>query len=282
MQIMDSEISEILAGSPRWPQKARLALCLTFNFESGEAAPVNPGGNPNYLYMTTHQYGARRGVWNLLDVLDRTHIRATFFVCGVTAEKYRQTIKEISDRGHDIAGFTYSYENVWALSAEQEAEVIDRSVAAIERATGKRPTGWRCPDFKISDNTLGLLAERGFAWDSDLLNSEVPYILEFAGRKIVEVPASMWTYDKHMYYLPSPRGSARELFEVWTDEFDVLYQESLDEPKLITLACHPFLIGRPAPLAELENFLRRALDQPGVWPATCSEVANWWNDLCRQ
>jgi peptidoglycan-N-acetylglucosamine deacetylase len=279
VQIMNSEIPEIVSASPRWPQAKTLALCLTFNFESGEAAPVNPGDNPNYLYMTTHQYGARRGVWNILDMLDRKKIPATFFVCGSTAEKYPETIKEISDHGHDIAGFTYSCEKVWSLSSAEEAEMIDRSIAAIEKATGKKPTGWRCPDFKISDNTLRLLCDRGFSWDSDLLNSEVPYVLDVSGRKIVEIPASMWTYDKYVYYLPSPRGSARELFEIWRDELDVLYEESLTQPKLITLSCHPFLVGRPAPLAELENFLGRALKRSGVWPTTCSQVANWWRDL---
>ena len=280
MQIMDSEIPQIFSRSPRWPEKKSLALCLTFNFESGEAAPVNPGDNPNYLYMTTHQYGARRGVWNLLDMLDRTKIPATFFVCGTTADKYPEAMKEISERGHEIAAFTYSYDKVWALSREEEADVIDRSIAAIEKITGKRPNGWRCPDFKISNNTLQLLCDRGFTWDSDLLNSEVPYILELAGRKIIEIPASMWTYDKYVYYLPSPRGSARELFEIWRDELDVLYEESIEQPKLITLSCHPFLVGRPAPLAELEKFLGQALTRPGSWPATCSQVASWWSDQC--
>jgi peptidoglycan/xylan/chitin deacetylase (PgdA/CDA1 family) len=231
--------------------------------------------------MTTHQYGARRGVWNILEMLERKQILATFFVCGITAEKYRETIKQVSERGHDVAGFTYSYDNVWSLSAQQEAEIIDKSIAAIEGATGKRPLGWRCPDFELSNNTLRLLAERQFVWDSDLLNSEVPYLLDVEGSEIVEIPASMWTYDKHIYYLPSPRGSARELFEIWTDEFDVLYDESAERPKLITLSCHPFLIGRPAPLAELEGFLNRASDRSDVWFATCSQVAEWWRHVTR-
>jgi peptidoglycan/xylan/chitin deacetylase (PgdA/CDA1 family) len=276
---MGSEIPELTAATPRWPHGERLALCVTFNLESGEAAPVNPEGNPNYLYLTTHQYGARRGIWNLLEMLTRTGIQATFFVCGTTAEKYPDTIAEISRQGHDIAGFTYQYENVWAISADEEARFIDRSITAIERAAGKRPVGWRCPDFKVSRNTLKLLAERGFVWDSNLLNSELPYILELGASRLVEVPACMWTYDKHIYYLPSPRGSARELFELWTDEFEVMYEESAFAPKLMTLSAHPFLVGRPAPMAEFEAFLKRALSRRDVWPATCAQVASWWKDL---
>jgi hypothetical protein len=46
VQIMDSEIRDIVANTPRWPNGQRLALCLKFNLESGEAAPMNPGGNP--------------------------------------------------------------------------------------------------------------------------------------------------------------------------------------------------------------------------------------------
>jgi peptidoglycan/xylan/chitin deacetylase (PgdA/CDA1 family) len=279
---MGTEIPETAVGAPRWPGGERLALCVTFNLESGEAAPVNPGGNPNYLYYTTHQYGVRRGVWNLIEMLDRTGIKATFFVCGRTAEQYPDTIAEISRQGHDIAGFTYQYESVWAISEAEEARFMDRCIAAIEKATGKKPSGWRCPDFKVSKSTLRLLGERGLVWDSNLLNSELPYMLDVGGSRLVEVPACMWTYDKHIYYLPSPRGSARELFEIWTDEFDVMYDEAAAAPKLMTLSAHPFLVGRPAPRAEFETFLSRALARRDVWPATCSQIAQWWKDLTRQ
>lgn len=282
MQLMGSEVTEITAAAPCWPDEQRLALCLTFNLESGEVAPITAAGTPNYLYRSTHQYGARRGVWNLLDMLARSRVKATFFVCGTTAEKYPETIREISERGHDIAGFTYRCENIWGLSPGEETEVIGRSIAAINKAVGKRPIGWRCPDFKVSKNTLQLLGEHGFLWDSDLLNYDLPYILEVGGHKIVEVPPCMSTYDKHVLYLPNPRGTARELFEIWTDEFEVLYEESVIVPKLMTLSCLPFLIARPAQLAMLEAFLEKALGRPGVWPATCSQIAHWWMDLCNR
>lgn len=282
MEIMGTDIHEITTSAPAWPDHHRLALCLTFNFESGEAAPTNPGGFPNYLYMTTHQFGARRGIWNLLEVLSNAEIRATFFVSGLTAERYPEAVRGIYERGHDIGGFTYACESVWGLSEREEREILKRSISALQKVTGSGPIGWRCPDFKISKSTLRLVADLGLQWDSNLLNDDLPYVLQLDGHQIVEVPPSMATYDKHFLYLPNPRGSAEDLFEVWLDEFEVLYQESALQPKLMTLSCHPFLIARPAHLAKLEAFLGVALSRPGVWAATCSQIAHWWMNLCHR
>ncbi|MFQ5538819.1 MAG: polysaccharide deacetylase family protein [Candidatus Binatia bacterium] len=228
--------------------------------------------------MSTHQYGARRGVWNIMDVLDRHGVKATFFVCGTTAERYPETVKEMLARGHDIAGFTYNYEKIWTLSTEEEAEMIKKSISAIANVTNKHPMGWRCPDFQMSKNTLPLLVEHGLMWDSSLLNDDLPYTLQLGAHKITEVPPSMSAYDKHYLYLPNPRGLPSELMDNWTDEFDVLYQESSLQPKLMTICCHPFLVGRPAQLEKLEMFIKKALNTPGVWFATCSEIAFWWDE----
>jgi len=141
-----------------------------------------------------------------MDVLDRHGVKATFLLCGTTAERYPETVKRMLDRGHDIAGFTYNYEKAWTLSTEEEAEMIEKSVSAIHNITNSRPMGWRCPDFQMSKNTLPLLAEHGFMWDSSLLNDDLPYALKMGEHKITEVPPSMSTYDKHYLYLPNPRG----------------------------------------------------------------------------
>lgn len=213
-----------------------------------------------------------------MDVLDRHGVKATFFVCGTTAERYPETIKRMLDRGHDIAGFTYKYEKVWTLSPEEEDEMIEKSISAIHNITNRRPVGWRCPDFQMSKNTLPLLAQHGIMWDSSLLNDDLPYTLHMGEHKVTEVPPSMSTYDKHYLYLPNPRGLPSDILEIWSDEFDVLYQESSSQPKLMTLCCHPFLVGRPAQLEKLEMFIKKALKTPGVWFATCSEIASWWGE----
>jgi peptidoglycan/xylan/chitin deacetylase (PgdA/CDA1 family) len=56
------------------------------------------------------QYGARTGIWNILEVLDKLNVKATFFVCGTTAEKYPGAVKAAAKAGHEIAGMSYQFD----------------------------------------------------------------------------------------------------------------------------------------------------------------------------
>ena len=66
-----------------WPPALRLPVVLTFEHESGEGAPMRPGDRRNANQQGQMEYGARRGIWHLLEMLDRLGAKATFFVSGV-------------------------------------------------------------------------------------------------------------------------------------------------------------------------------------------------------
>ena len=52
----------------------------------------------------TMEYGGRTGIWKILELLDRFQIKATFFICGATAEKYPQAVRAAHEAGHELAG----------------------------------------------------------------------------------------------------------------------------------------------------------------------------------
>ena len=54
----------------------------------------------------------------------------------------------------------------------QEKKVIEMTTSALQKALGERPQGWRTPDFAVSENTLPLLSDMGYVWDSSLLNDD--------------------------------------------------------------------------------------------------------------
>ena len=82
--------------------------------------------------LSLGQYGMSHGLPRLLDLLDEFRIRATFFVPGKTAEAYPEAIKEVLDRGHEIACHGYEYENFSLLGYEEQRERISKAVEAIE------------------------------------------------------------------------------------------------------------------------------------------------------
>ena len=180
----------------RWPSNVRLPVVLTFEHQSGEGSQPIFGDRPNYMVSDAMQYGARRGIWNILSLLERYRIKATFFVCGTTAERYPDAVRAAQKGGHELAGMSYSFERVRTASPQREREIVRRSSQVIEDVAGVRLKGWRCPDYRVSPQTLDVLAEAGLTWDSSLLNDDLPYLFESRGKMLVEIPFTTSTADK--------------------------------------------------------------------------------------
>ncbi|MFQ5903170.1 MAG: polysaccharide deacetylase family protein [Candidatus Binatia bacterium] len=266
----------------RWPSGVRLPIVFTFEHQSGEASPLMPGGRPNYMVGDAMQYGARRGIWNILEMLERYGIKATFFVCGTTAERFPEAVRVAQETGHEIAGMSYSFESVRTASTERERAVVNGTIGALQDLTGVRILGWRCPDYRISPQTLDILIESDFLWDSSLLNDDTPYLFEHGGRRLVEIPFTTSTADKTFVGFPTPqRGGPDGLASVWNCEFEVLYQEGERATRFLILSLQTWLVGRPAVLRKFKQFLERVVSNKGLWYSRCCDIAQCWRDHAR-
>ena len=107
----------------RWPSGVRLPIMLTFEHQAGEGAPLFAGERPNYMVGGAMQYGARRGIWNILELLDTYRVKATFFVLGTTAEKYPETVQAAAKAGHEIAGMGYGFASIRPQARSRSARV---------------------------------------------------------------------------------------------------------------------------------------------------------------
>ena len=129
----------------RWPAGIRLPVMLTFEHQAGEGAPLFAGERPNYMVGGAMQYGARRGIWNILELLEKYRVKATFFVLGTTAEKYPDTVQAAAKAGHEIAGMGYSFGSIRTASEEQERANVRRSAKILEDIAGVKIRGWVVP-----------------------------------------------------------------------------------------------------------------------------------------
>ena len=89
-------------------------------------------------------------VERLLRLLARHDVRATFFALGKVCEKFPQILEMVTEGGHEIATHGYGHELVSHLTRERFREDLERSIAIIERQTGRRPIGYRAPAFSIT------------------------------------------------------------------------------------------------------------------------------------
>ncbi|RRO16964.1 polysaccharide deacetylase [Saccharopolyspora rhizosphaerae] len=269
-----------------WPAGCRAASAFTFDVDAESCVLVNDPAAVDRMSLMGHQsYGPRVGVPRLLRMLERQEVRATFFVPGFTADCYPDVVKSIVDHGHEIAHHGYLHEPMRGISAEDEAEFLDRGLEALDRAAGVRPVGYRAPWWETNWHTPRLLAERGFAYDSSLLDDDVPYRIETSAPgtpSLIEIPVDWALDDWEQYaFYPGWTGSGviespLKVLEMWWLEARARHAEG----GCFVLTNHPFLSGRPAKTHALEELVERVKGLDGMWVTTLQEIAAHAEEVC--
>ncbi|GLW09762.1 hypothetical protein Misp01_48910 [Microtetraspora sp. NBRC 13810] len=263
-----------------WPGGATSAAVLSFDLDAEAVVLTADPSHASRLSVMSHQaYGPLTGVPRILSLLRRHDLRATFYVPGYTAERYPEVVGRIADDGHEIAHHGYLHEAVRGMSPAEEAAMIDRGLDALWRVAGLRPAGYRAPMWETTYATHGLLLDRGFGYDSSLMDSDVPYLLAEHGgpdaRSLVEIPVHWALDDWEQYaYLPEVFGSGliespAKALEMWSLELRAIHEDG----GCFSLTNHPFLTGRGARLRALEQLVELMKSLSTVWIAPAGEVA---------
>ncbi|WP_314175199.1 polysaccharide deacetylase family protein [Streptomyces winkii] len=261
-------------------------VCVTFDFDalSGWMARGQLSATPR-----SRGEFAAVGAERLLHTLARRDLVSTWFVPGHTALTYPGLTREIAAAGHEVAVHGHAHENVAALPVEEERAVLQRSLAAVESVTGRRPRGFRAPAWDLSDDSVVLLVEHGLAYDSSLMGHDyAPYRCRTSDEvhqdgvrwgertDLVELPVS-WSLDDYPYFefqrtpsgvLPGLRAPA-EMFGNWSDDLDYMLRDI--HRGVLTVTMHPEVIGRGHRLLALERWLDR-LAELDVEVTTCERI----------
>jgi peptidoglycan-N-acetylglucosamine deacetylase len=260
-----------------WPNGARAACAITFDVDAESAILSIDRKYASRASTMSHQaYGPKVGVPRLLGVLERAGVHATFFVPGLTTRLYPDVVRRIVAGGHEVGWHNDLHEPPYSLSEDEERAIVERGAEVLEPLTGERPRGFRAPWWELNERTPELLAAAGFAYDSSLMDDDVPYRLETGAGRLIELPVH-WSLDDWEQYafLPEPDiGSQIELpakvLELWTGELDAMREEGC----LLVITMHPFLSGRPARAKMLGEFLARVRERGDVWVARAGDIAD--------
>ena len=106
-------------------------------------------------------------VGRIMDVLDSTNTKATFFIIGWIAKRYPQLVKRIAER-YEVGSHTMNHQLVWQQSREAFREDVFSSVKLLEDLTGKKVTSFRAPGFSIRESegwAFEILHEAGITTD---------------------------------------------------------------------------------------------------------------------
>ncbi len=110
---------------------------------------------------------------NILDILDKYKAKGTFFIVGLWAKKYPDTVKLISDRGHEIANHGYSHAHMAQIPEGKIKEEILLCNDILEEITGKKINLFRPPYGEYNSATVKVaknLEYQSIQWDVDSLD----------------------------------------------------------------------------------------------------------------
>ena len=257
-----------LLETVRWPNAARIAVNLTVDFDAMLLRRLN---NEPPMELAKGEFGGRVGIWRLLQLFARHGVKATIFTPGRICELYPAALQAAVKGGHELA------DHMWEHRVPQEEELardhLRKTAAALSQISGRSVVGSR------SHYPAALLRQEGYLYNSHGARSHRPYLVlaETGEPLLLELPFH-FAIDDAMFFSFAWYASANagqrlsdtdRVLDLWSAAFEQQYHEA----GYLNICLHPFVSGRALRIAMLDRLLTSMKARPGVWFATCEEVA---------
>ena len=273
-----SQVNQVRAGRDlnpdSWPGGARVAVLLSYDVDNETIQGLRTG-NINIGQLSQGQYGSRVALPRIVKLMDEQEIPATFFFPAWSLKLAPEQAEIIQQSGrHEIGVHGWIHELNTSLDGATESRLLAQAVDQIEAITGTRPVGYRAPSWNHSPNTLQIVRDMGFLYESSLMHDDRPYELLQNGEPtgVVELPVE-WILDDAP--LLNPLGTRymnpRDVMQVWMDEFDKAWEEGT----IFLLTMHPHVIGHRSRLVALEGLIEHIKSKDQVWFATHEQAAHY-------
>jgi allantoinase len=233
-----------------------------------QGQPMQPD-HPNWSW---HEYGMRVGFWRLRKMMLKLGISPTVTLNARVCETYPQVAQACVDSGWELNA--HGYDQVPMHKLEDQRSSIMKSMNMIEKFCGKRPRGWFGPGLTQTFDTLDYLSEAGIEYIGDWVLDDEPVTLKTTHKPVVALPYNFEIHDIVMMALqhhPSEVWHTRAL-----DHFNTLYAESAERPKIMAIACHPYLSGVPHRIGHVQRTFAEILAHDGVVAWNGEKILDWY------
>lgn len=263
-----------------WPGGKRLAVYLGFNLEHfafGEGlgarlAPAAQGG-PDVLNYAWREYGNRVGAWRCLDLFEQLKLPAGVILNTALYDHCPDLVAAFAKRGDELIGHGHTNaESQGGLSPDDEFALIESCTRRIERESGQRPLGWLSPWIAESAATPDLLARAGYRYTLNWCHDDQPTVMRTAHGALCAVPYPQELNDIPMIVARQMTGP--DFADMIVDQFDEMLEQSAQQPLVMGIALHPYLVGQPHRLRHLRRALTHIVQtgQRDVWWTTPGRI----------
>jgi peptidoglycan/xylan/chitin deacetylase (PgdA/CDA1 family) len=266
------------------PNKARVIVWTIVNFEVWDLsrpmarqvipAPTGQVLLPDVPNWSWHEYGMRVGAWRFYDLYKRLNIRPTLALNARVCLDYPRVAGQARDAGWEFMG--HSYEQMPIHKVEDQAGMIAKSMEVIETFTGTRPVGWLGPGLTQTYETPDLLSAAGVKYIGDWVYDDEPTVINTLNGPLVTLP-----YTVELNDIPTMIVQHHESAYWKTrccDQFDRLYLEGAERPRIMAIAIHPYISGQPHRIKYLEEIYDHINAHADVVHMNGAEIYNWYND----
>jgi allantoinase len=267
-----------------WPGGKRLAVYIGLNLEhfafgEGLGAELAPGGpQPDILNYAWRDYGNRVGAWRMRDMFDALDMPVSVIANSAMYGYAPELMSAFRDRGDEIVGHgRTNSERQSVLDRGQEAELIAEATRILTQAERVAPKGWLSPWIAESLQTPDLLAEAGYGYTLNWCMDDQPVWMQTSAGRLLAIP-----YPQEVNDIPSivaRKDGAADFANMIIDNFDEMLDQSAEQPLVMGIALHPYLVGQPYRL----RHLRRALDhiashRDDIWLTRSGAIFDYCRD----
>lgn len=264
------------------PNDSRIAIWIGLNIESYEvdkpSTSIFPGTatlSPDPLNYGWRDYSVRVGIWRMMKLFDRYNIRPSCLINSDVCLKYPNIIEEGNKRNWTWVAHGKNNSTFQAnMTKEDEIRYLIEVIKTIEEKTGQKPNGWLGPALTETYNTPEILSGLGLTYILDWCNDDQPYPLKIENKKMISVPYSIEINDIPIFVGNNTTGE--DFYQMLVDQFDTLYEEGIEQPRVMAIALHPFVIGQPFRIKYLEKVIKYIKEHKDVWFTTSDEISEWY------
>jgi peptidoglycan/xylan/chitin deacetylase (PgdA/CDA1 family) len=234
-----------------------------------------PGGQrwqpdvPNWCWS---EYGARVGFWRMKRVLDELGIKATLCINAAVCDRYPQIVDAAKAADWEFMGHNLVQKPMHLM--EDERAAIQGTVERISAASGKPVRGWMGPGLTETDDTPDYLTEAGVDYTTDWVVDDLPVPITTKHGTLYSIPYSVETNDVVISAIQAQRSS--EIYDRVMDQFECLYEEGAEQPRVLSICSHPYLSGVPHRIKYFRKIYDDLVKAPGVVFWTGDQVIDWY------
>lgn len=231
--------------------------------------PSDPPDVPNFAWV---EYGLRCGMPRLFAMLAARRLRASALMNAQVADVYPSLADAVLRADWELVGHGWFQQSL--KQADDEETEIVRSLRRLEALSGKPVRAWLGPGIGETPQTPDLLRKHGIEFLHDWLVDDLPCWMRTRHGPMLAMPYTFELNDVPIYAVQ--HNSTDEIFRRVEATVAVFEREGRDQPRVLTLALHPHLIGVPHVAHHFERVLDLLLGRDDVVFMTSSEIGDWF------